>query len=42
MITEQVKGKIAFVLSNLDRDPFSKTSGCFDRLFLGVEVKGLP
>jgi len=41
-LTEQVEEKIAFVLSSLDRDPFSKTLGCFERLFWGWKLKDYP
>jgi hypothetical protein len=41
-LKEQVEEKIAFILSSLDRDPFSKTSGCFDRLFWAWKLKDFP
>jgi hypothetical protein len=41
-LTEQVEERIAFILSSLDRDPFSKTSGCFDRLFWAWKLKDYP
>jgi hypothetical protein len=41
-LTMQVEDKIALVLSSLDRDPFSKTSGCFDRLFWAWKLKDYP
>jgi hypothetical protein len=38
-IDEQIQHKIEYVLSQLDRDPFSKTAGSFDRLYWGWKLK---
>ena len=38
-IEEQIQHKIEYVLSQLDRDPFSKTTGSFDRLYWGWKLK---
>ncbi|MCK5552270.1 MAG: hypothetical protein KAJ09_03925, partial [Deltaproteobacteria bacterium] len=42
VIAEQIRYKIDYVLSHLDRDPFSKTTGSFDRLFWGWKFKDYP
>ena len=39
MIEEQIQHKIEYILSQLDRDPFSKTAGSFDRLYWGWKLK---
>jgi hypothetical protein len=41
-IKEQIQHKIEYILSQLDRDPFSKTAGCFDRLYWGWKLKDYP
>ena len=41
-ILEQIQHKIDYILSQLDRDPFSKTGGSFDRLFWGWKLKDYP
>ena len=38
-IEEQILNKIPYILSHLDRDPFSRTAGSFDRLFWGWKLK---
>ncbi len=42
MIENQIRHKIEYALSQLDRDPFSKTSGSFDRLYWGWKLKDYP
>jgi hypothetical protein len=41
-IKQQVQHKIGNILSQLDRDPFSKTAGSFDRLYWGWKLKDYP
>ena len=41
-IKEQIQHKIEYILSQLDRDPFSKTAGSFDRLYWGWKLKDYP
>ena len=41
-IKEQVLRKIPAILSHLDRDPYSKTRGSFDRLYWGWKLKDYP
>jgi hypothetical protein len=41
-IDEQIQHKIEYILSQLDRDPFSKTAGSFDRLYWGWKLKDYP
>lgn len=41
-IENQAQHKIEYVLSQLDRDPFSKTAGSFDRLNWGWKLKDYP
>jgi len=38
-IKEQIQHKVGYILSQLDRDPFSKTAGSFDRLYWGWKLK---
>ena len=38
----QIQHKIEYILSQLDRDPFSKTAGSFDRLHWGWKMKDYP
>ena len=38
-IAEQIRHQVTAILSSLDRDPFSKTAGSFDRLFWGWKLK---
>jgi len=42
VIKAQIQHKIEYILSQLDRDPFSKTAGSFDRLYWGWKLKDYP
>lgn len=42
IIEEQIQYKIDYILSQLDRDLFSKTAGAFDRLYWGWKLKDYP
>ena len=41
-IEGQIQHKIDYILSKLDRDPFSRTAGSFDRLYWGWKLKDYP
>jgi hypothetical protein len=41
-ISEQIRHGIEHALTLLDRDPFSRTAGCFDRLYWGWKLKDFP
>lgn len=38
----QIQHKVEYILTQLDRDPFSKTAGSFDRLYWGWKLKDYP
>jgi hypothetical protein len=42
VIEEQIRHKMGYILSHLDRDPISRTVGCFDRLYWGWKLKDFP
>lgn len=42
MLLEIISNKIKYILSHVDRDRFSRTYGCCDRLFWGWKLKDFP
>ncbi|MEI6899547.1 MAG: hypothetical protein WCL00_06700, partial [Bacteroidota bacterium] len=42
MFEETISNKIRYILSHVDRDRYSKTYGCCDRLYWGWKLKDFP
>jgi len=41
-LKDQISNRMHYVLSHLDRDPYSSTAGSFDRLYWGWKLKDYP
>jgi len=41
-LEDQISTRIHYILSHLDRDPYSPTAGSFDRLYWGWKLKDYP